>query len=268
MMDTRRLSTTLIVGGLGFTVLALIWFVVAYSGALEMASDYVGGDYASRLMACLYASSAICQGAAMLGDGPSYSPMLFWIGVIALLAGMVVRIATGRSAAAGQSAVAGQSAAARPIAAAQTPAPAGAEAAPTSDEIMGFIPPGQYGRYSYILALSGAVAGLLLSPLAMVALAGFVLAVLGLTVYRPRMNVLDAHHLGLICVISVAAALLLFLSRGTFVFLLVALAQIACFYVAFNSYRHGRVVTTHNVKDEFLMALKPRTVLNSSTEPE
>jgi hypothetical protein len=206
-----------------------------------MASDFGGDDYAFKLMACLYSSSPICQGAAMLSDGPAYSPGVFWIGVIALLAGTVVRLTVGKSAAAGP------------------PAPGSTGQAPETGEIMGFIPPGQYARYSYILVLSGAVAGLILTPLVIVALAGFVLALLGLSVFRARMNALDTHHLGLLCLVFVAAALLLFVTRGTFLFLLAALAQIACFYVAFNSYRHGRIVNAQNLKSEFLMALKPGT---------
>jgi hypothetical protein len=122
---------------------------------------------------------------------------------------------------------------------------------------MGFIPPGQYARYSYILVLSGAVAGLILTPLAIVAVAGFVLALLGLTVFRPRLNALDTHHLGLLCLVFAGATLLMLVTRGTFLFLLAAFAQIACFYAGFNSYRHGRTVTAQNLKGEFLMALRP-----------
>jgi hypothetical protein len=159
--------------------------------------------------------------------------------VLALLGGLVVRFAVARTDAPAGS------------------ASAGAEHTPASSEILSFIPPAQYARYSYILSLCGAAAGLILMPLAAIALAGFALALLGLTVYRARLNELDARHLGLICLIFVAAGLMLWLTRGTFLFLLAALAQIACFYVAFNSYRHGRIVTTKNLQEEFLMALKP-----------
>lgn len=247
-MDTRRLGLILILGGAALTVLALIWFMAAYADAMDMASDFLGGDYAAKMMACLYSSSPICEGAGMFSEGPTYSPVVFWVGMIALLAGIAARFAAGKSAAAG------------------SPVSGGTEQTPGSGEIMGFIPPGRYTRYSYILALSGAAAGLILSPLAVVALAGFVLALLGLTVFRPRLNALDAPHLGLLCLIFVAATLLLFVTRGTFLFLLAALAQIVCFYVGFNSYRHGRIVTTQNLKGEFLMALKPRAHPHSGPE--
>ena len=228
-MDTRKLSLTLILGGAGASLLALVWFVAAYAGAMEMASDFMGDEYVAKMMSCLYSSSPICQGAGMLDDSPAYSPVVFWIGVISLIAGIVVRFAATKNVVAGNSAY-GSSA-----------------EAPESGEIMGFIPPGQYARYSYILALSGAVAGLILTPLAIVALGGFALAMLGLTVFRPRLETLDAHHLGLLCLVFGVAALLLFITRGTFFFLLAALAQIACLYVGFNSYRHGRIVTAQTI---------------------
>jgi hypothetical protein len=241
-MDPRRLSLILILGGAGIGLLALIWFVAAYAGAMDMASDFGGDDYAVKMLSCLYSSSPICEGAGMLGDGPAYSPVLFWVSVLALLAGIVVRLA------------------ARKNAVAVSPASGGSGQAPErgeAGEIMGFIPPAQYARYSYILVLSGAVAGLILTPLAVVAVTGVALALLGLTVFRPRLNALDTRHLGFLCLVFAAATLLLFIARGTFFFLLAALAQIAFFYVGFNSYRHGRIVTAQNLKAEFLMALKP-----------
>jgi hypothetical protein len=240
-MDTRKLGLILILGGAGISLLAVIWFITAYAGAMDMASDFLGDEYVARMMSCLYSSSPICEGAGMLGDGPTYSPAVFWIGMIGLLAGIVVRFAVRKSAVP------------------DSPASGSTEQAPEAGEIMGFIPPGQYARYSYILVLSGAVAGLILTPLAIVAVAGFALALLGLSVFRPRLDALDTHHLGLLCLIFAAAALLLFITRGSFLFLLAALAQIACFYVGFNSYRHGRIITAQNLKGEFLMAVKPGT---------
>lgn len=247
-MNTKKLGLILILGGVLFTVLALVWFMAAYADAMDMAGGLLGGDYALKMVACVYSSSPICQGAGMFSDSPTYSPVVFWIGVIALLAGIVIRLAVSKSPATA------------------SPASGGTGPAPRTSAIMGYIPPEQYTRYSYILALSGAAAGLLLPPLAVVALAGFVLALLGLTVFRPRLQALDVQHLGLLCLIFVAAMLLLFLTRGTFLFLLVALAQIVCFYVGFNSYRHGRIVTMQNVKGEFLMALKPRAPSHSGPE--
>lgn len=242
-MDPRRLGLVLILGGAAALVLAVVWFAAAYADAMDMAGSFAGDDYASRLMACLYSSAAMCQGAAMLSDGPAYSPAVFWIGVAGLLGGIVVRLAAARGVAPGRG---GEG------------APAAGDAGQAArDEILGFVPPAQFARYSYILALCGAVGGLLLTPLALVALAGFVLALLGLTVYGPRLTALDTNHLGVLCLVFVAAAVLLFMTRGTFLFLLAALAQIAAFYVGFNSYRHRRTINAQNVKGEMLLALKP-----------
>lgn len=238
-MDTRKLSLILVLGGVGISLLALVWFVAAYAGAMEMASDFMGDEYVVKMMSCLYSSSPICQGAGMLDDSPAYSPVIFWIGLIGLLAGLVVRFAAAKSAMAGR------------------PESGSTGQASETGDIMGFIPSGQYARYSYILVLGGAVAGVILTPLAIVAAAGFLLALLGLTVFRPRLDVLATRHLGLLCLVFGAATLLLLVTRGTFIFLVVALAQIACLYVGFNSYRYGRIVTAQNLKGEFLMALKP-----------
>lgn len=243
-MDTRRLGLILILGGAALTVLSFIWFVSAYAEAMDMASDFLGNEYSAKMIACLYSSSPICQGAGMFSEAPTYSPAVFWIGAIALLAGIAVRFASGKSAPATNST-------------AISPTVDGTKQAQVTSELLGFISPSKYARYSYILVLSGAAAGLILPPLAIAALAGFVLALLGLTVFRPRLDALAVPHLGFIGLIFVAAALLLFATRGTFLFLLVAVAQIACLYVGFNSFRHGRIVTAHNVKGEFLMAFKP-----------
>lgn len=234
-MDTRRLGLILLAGGAAGIVIALVWFAAAYDDAMDMAGTFAGDDYAARLMSCLYSSDPICQGATMFSDGPAYSPVLFWIGVVALLAGAAVLFASRSS----------------------REAVGAAEGRAASDDILGLLAPARYVRWSYLLALGGSAAGLLVMPLAVVAFAGFVLAVLGLTVYRPRLGTFDVRHLGLICLIFVAAAVLLGATRGTFLFLLTALVQIAAFYVGFNSYRHGRTIDTQNLKQEVLLALRP-----------
>lgn len=253
-MDARKLGLILLAGGAAFTLLALVWFAASYADAMDMASEFAGDDYAARFMTCLYSSAAICQGAAMFSDGPAYSPEVFWIGVIALLGGIVVRLAASRGTAAG-----------------------GAAAIPTGeqrtdgDAFLGIVPPERYVRSGYLLSLGGAAGGLLLPPLAVIALAGFGLALLGLTAHRPRLTALDVSHLGLIAVVFAGAALLLLATRGTILFLLVALAQIAAFYVGFNSYRHGRPVDPRNPKPEILLALRPgapATPAPSQPEPQ
>ena len=232
-MDTRKLGLVLVLAGIAVTVVAVGWFFTAYADVMDMASQWMGDDYAARMLSCLYSTPQVCEGAAFLSEGPAYSPVLFWIGVLGVLGGIVIRFA----------------AAGRPRTA---DAARGSEMA--DGEILGFIPPGQYARYTYILLLSGSVAGLVLPPLFVVAVGGLVLAVLGLTVYRTGMDAVNRRHLLLACAVFPPAGLLLYLTRGTFLFLLTGLALIACLYAAFNSYRHGRFVTPENAKSEFLAA--------------
>lgn len=226
-MDTRKLGLVLILGGTTVTVLAIGWFYLAYAESMDMAGQWMGNEYSAKMFSCLYSTPQICEGAAFLSDGPAYSPAVFWIGVLGLLGGIAIRYTS----------------AGRPAA-----------AAAANEEILGFIPPGQYARYVYILLLSGSVAGLVLPPLFIVAVGGLILAVLGLVSYGSRIDALNGRHLRLACTILGLAGLLLFLTRGTFLFLLTGLALIACLYAAFNSYRRGRLVTPENAKGEFLAA--------------
>ncbi|GAB3279388.1 hypothetical protein [Parahaliea aestuarii] len=233
-MDTRKFSLLLIAGGLGLVLIAAVWFFITYAEAMEMAGSFMGEDYSARLLACLYSSTAICEGAVAFAEGPAYSPVVFWLGVIALLAGSAAWFASGQ-----HTAVSGESCAAQ-----------------RHSEPAGFIPPARYTRYCYLLALAGAGLGLLVSPLAVLSLVSVLLAVLGLTGYRARLNILDVSHLSLVLLVSTAAALLLLLTRGTLLFLLVALAQVACLYVGFNSFRGQRSITIHNVKEECRAAFR------------
>lgn len=232
-------------GGAAIIVLSVVWFVTAYAETMDTVSRFGGNGMGAKLIACLYSSSAICQGAGFLGSAPSYSPVVFWIGVIALLAGVVVRFAMATPASGG--------------------APAGSPAsssdgqpATAQGEILGFIPAQQYARYTYILFLAGAAAGLLLPPLLIVALAGLVLGLLGLVVFKPRLSALDSSHLVALCVVSGVAFVILLITRGSFLWLLAALVQLALYYIGFNSYRHGRTIDMQNLQDEARMAIKNR----------
>lgn len=255
-MNTRKLGLTLILGGIGLIVLAVIWFFAAYAGAFDMMSGLGGNDMAGRLMSCLYSSSALCQGAGFFSDAPSYSPVVLWIGVIALLAGVVLRFASARSGPADGSMAA--SADAQHL--------AGADALPqTSDKIMEFIPPQKFTRLAYILVLTGAIGGLLLTPLMIVALLGFVLALLGLSMFKPRLDPLDTNHLAAISVTFAASFVLLLMARGSMLFLLIALAQVILYYIGFNSFRHGRSISGATLKEEARFAAAPIMQRGSST---
>jgi hypothetical protein len=248
-MNTRKLSRILILGGAAVVVLSVVWFLAAYAEAIEFFGELGGGDMGAEMMACLYSSPAICQGVSALSDAPSYSPVVFWIGLIALLAGVIVRFSLNKPAS--ESGPAGTSS-------------AGSVGAETS--ILGFIPEQKYVRIVYILILIGAACSLLLPPLAIVGVVGFVLGLLGLFVFRTRLNALDVNHLAALCVVFAAAFVVLFITLGSFLFLLASLAQLALYYIGFNSYRHGRTVGIGTLKDEVRLALKPVTGRLSSRE--
>jgi hypothetical protein len=240
-MNNRKLSRILILGGIVLIVLAIVWFIAAYAKFIDTMSQYGGGDAVSQMLSCLYSTPAICQGANYLSSGPSYSPAVFWIGVLALLAGVVMRFAMSRATTPGGA-----------------PA-AGVQAAPADGNLLGLLPPEKYTRTTYILVLIGAVCVLVIPPLMIVGLAGFVLALLGMFAFKPRLAALDGAHLTAIAVVFVAASLLLLMTAGSVLFLLVGLVQLALYYIGFNSFRHGRAIGIANLKEEAQFAVKPLT---------
>lgn len=243
-MILKKVGLMLILGGIITALLSIAWFVTAYAETMDFVNQYGGADMSSKLIACLYSSPAICQGAAFLNDAPSYSPVVFWIGVIALLAGTIVRLSTKNSAAEHNSA--------------RSPAESGMEGLPGKHrDLPAFIPAHKYTRTAYILVLTGAAGGLLLSPLAIIGLAGLVMALLGLAIFKPCLSELDINHLAAICIAAGTTLLLLILTRGSPFFLPAALAQIALFHIGFNSYRQRRIIGISNLKDEARLAMKP-----------
>jgi len=250
-MDTRKLSRTLIWGGIGIIVLAVIWFVTAYADAMSTIGDFGGGDVVGQMMSCLYSNPAICQGASFMSDGPSYTPAVFWIGVLALLAGLVMHFTLNKD---NHTAAAPVGTAADGISVNGTAAPAAADG-----KLLGILAPEKYTRTAYILVLIGAVCLLIVPVLAIVGLAGFVLALLGMFTFKPRLTAHDGNHLTAIVLIFAASSLLLLMTAGSILYLLVALVQLVLFYIGFNSFRHGRSISAANIKDEAQFALKPLT---------
>lgn len=252
-MNTRKLSLILILGGAAVVLLSIIWFLMAYAEAIDFTSQYGGRDITSKVMACLYSSPAICQGTGFFSDAPSYSPVVFWIGVISLIAGVAVRFSLNKPASEG----------------APTGTPFAGDAGQAhgaESRILGFIPEQKYTRIVYILILIGAVCTVLLPPLAIVGFGGFVLGLLGLFVFRPRLNALDINHLAALCVVFAGTFIVLFITIGSFLYLLVGLAQLALYYIGFNSYRHGRVIGIGTLKDEARLAISPVTERFSGRE--
>lgn len=89
-MNVRKLSLLLMLAGVALLLLSIVWFFVAYASTLDTMSRYGDKDVTMQMMACIYSSPPICQGAAFLSDSPTYSPVVFWLGVILLLAGIIV----------------------------------------------------------------------------------------------------------------------------------------------------------------------------------
>jgi hypothetical protein len=234
-MNTRKLGLLLLLGGVMILVLAVVWFVAAYAEVMDAVSRLGGGDMTAKMMACLYSSPHICQGAGFFGEGPSYSPVLFWIGVISSIAGVVIWLSS-----------------ARPTTSVGEPAAAGADG-----PLLGFIPSRKYTRSVYVLLLIGGAGCLIFLPLAVVGLAGFMLALLGLWMGGARLEALDRNHLAAASLVFAGGSTLLLVALGSFFFLLAGLAQLALYYIGFNSYRRGRAIRLGSLKEEALLALRP-----------
>ena len=238
-MNVRKLSLLLMLAGVALLLLSIVWFFVAYASTLDTMSRYGDKDVTMQMMACIYSSPPICQGAAFLSDSPAYSPVVFWLGVILLLGGIIVFFALNKQITSASN-MAGST-----------------DQSNDSEALLGFIAKDKYTRYAYVLFLVGAAGGLLLPPLAVAALAGFILAVLGYFVFPQQLTLLDKNHLASLSLVYVVSILLLFLTIGSALFLLVALLQLVVYYIGFNSFRLGRLIDTHHLKEEAVLAFKP-----------
>jgi len=96
-----------------------------------------------------------------------------------------------------------------------------------------------------------------LPPLAVAALLGFILAMLGYFVCSQQLTSLDKNHLAALSVVYLASTLLLLLTIGSALFILIALAQLILYYIGFNSYRLGHIINANNIKEEAILAFKP-----------
>ena len=99
-MHLRRLGTILIAGGTGLAAAAFAWWLAFYSTIMrELAqapSAPPGGNSVFDAISCLYSSADVCgfiAGFARLMGRTPYEPMVFWAGLAALVAGVVVRLA-------------------------------------------------------------------------------------------------------------------------------------------------------------------------------
>lgn len=89
-MSVRRLAKVLLGSGVGVTVLALLWWAKFYGSVTRD----LGRDL-SDAFSCLYSSGGACgfvSGLVQLGGGTAYTPIVFWIGAILLIAGSIVSL--------------------------------------------------------------------------------------------------------------------------------------------------------------------------------
>ena len=88
-MDIKKLTTALLaIGGL-ITISALIWWFYFYSQVIKE----LGGNFEDAAP-CLYSSGNGCgfvSGLAELGGGNPYNPTIFWIGIVLLGLGAVLK---------------------------------------------------------------------------------------------------------------------------------------------------------------------------------
>jgi len=89
-MDTKKLAKVLIwIGGL-VTLAAFIWWAYFYG----QVTKEMGGNMGDAI-GCLYSSSGPCgfvSGLAQFGGVTPYNPVVFWIGVVMLGIGIILKL--------------------------------------------------------------------------------------------------------------------------------------------------------------------------------
>jgi hypothetical protein len=113
-LDSKMLSTALLAGGLAVLAGAVAWWFNFYSwfldgfgelNKLREAFEHLGpwklpGGKAQLTvldtLSCLYSSSDVCglaMALARLGGKSPYEPAVFWVGLAAVIAGLLIRVA-------------------------------------------------------------------------------------------------------------------------------------------------------------------------------
>jgi hypothetical protein len=104
-MDLRKLGNLLAAGGAVVLIGAVAWWYSFFSSIMRDVSNVPGARGEISIFdakSCIYTSSDFCGlisgGARLLGKTP-YEPKVFWIGLAALVAGLLVRATAKPSAA-------------------------------------------------------------------------------------------------------------------------------------------------------------------------
>lgn len=99
-VDFKKLGNILAVIGGAVLAGAVAWWFVFYSNVVsELQRAPVGVEAGKGLrdvVSCLYSSDGICgliaTGANLFGKTP-YAPVVFWVGLVGLVVGVVIRLA-------------------------------------------------------------------------------------------------------------------------------------------------------------------------------
>ena len=99
-MDFKKLGNILTVLGAVVLMGSLIWWFQFYSSVVGELAKAPGGKEAGASVRdawrCLYSSDGLCAlisgGANLIGKTP-YEPMTFWVGLVTLVVGVIIRLA-------------------------------------------------------------------------------------------------------------------------------------------------------------------------------
>lgn len=97
-VDLKKLGNILAVGGAVVLVAALVWWFTFYSSVVREFSRATGSQGEGSVfeaMSCLYSSSGMCAvvtGIAALAGRTAYEPLVFWVGAVALVVGVLIRV--------------------------------------------------------------------------------------------------------------------------------------------------------------------------------
>jgi hypothetical protein len=99
-MQLRRIGNILSLAGLVVTLAAFAWWFVFYTTIMTELSRAPnappGGNSVFNAISCLYSSQDVCgfiAGFARLLGRTPYEPMLLWLGLAGLVAGVAIRLA-------------------------------------------------------------------------------------------------------------------------------------------------------------------------------
>ena len=97
-MDFKKLGNLLMAAGAVALVGAVIWWFSFYSSLARELGRATGGQGDASVFdawTCIYSSSGVCAlvaAVAPLTGKTAYEPMLFWLGLAGLIAGVVIRL--------------------------------------------------------------------------------------------------------------------------------------------------------------------------------